>query len=630
MQYPDPRRRSTPPRENPAIWVNLEDQLGVPPQADSAQVLPAPDLPPPGFDNAAALRQYPAPPAMPPPAMPAPVPVAPPAASLPLVRPVHVAPLGPPAPVVPKATPPVRPSSRAHRNSPSVPPARATSSTGRRSTGPAGGTRNAPATLQAVRAAPPWLISMLVHLVLAVILALINFQTIVKPIMAIQVKFAERIGDQDLDDSVRAEALKLTSDLDPALSLDVNVANDPLAATPELPIRLPGMTLNVNREAPSIGMALTGREKGAKNALLAAYGGTATTESAVALALEWLRRNQQRDGSWSLTGPYGEGTSTENRTGATAMALLAFLGNGHTHRAGEHQDVVVKGVKALLKMQDADGLFFHQGVSNHRLYSQAMATIAVCELYGMTQDAELREPVHRALQYAAKIQADDGQGGGGWRYQPGRDVDTSVTGWFVMAYQSARMAGLESYSPVLDRVATYLDHVERVQGDKIETEPNGGLRDVTYHYRIEEIPVPQIIDGVTVPVRDPATDTTTLGMTAEALLCRQYLGWDRTEPRLQAGVSKFLKNPIRWNEPRFYYWYYATQVLHHVGGDPWFEWNRHLREEIPAAQVKAGKERGSWGPAGDQYGYQGGRLYATCFCTYMLEVYYRHLPIYRH
>jgi hypothetical protein len=487
-----------------------------------------------------------------------------------------------------------------------------------------------PISQQAVRAAPPWLVSMLVHLVLAVILALINFQTLIKPILAIQVRYAERIGDQDLDDSVRADALKLSSDLDPALSLDVNPANDPLAAMPELPVRLQGMTLNVNLEAPSIGMALTGREKGAKNALLAAYGGNATTESAVALALEWLRRNQQRDGSWSLTGPYGEGTSTENRTGATAMALLAFLGNGHTHRGGEHQEVVAKGVKALLKMQDADGLFFHQGVSNHRLYSQAMATIAVCELYGMTQDPELKEPVQRALQYAAKIQADDGQGGGGWRYQPGRDVDTSVTGWFVMAYQSARMAGLENYSPVLDRVATYLDHVERVERAAFDTQSNGGLRDVTYHYRIEEIPAPKTIDGVVVPVRDPATDSTTLGMTAEGLLCRQYLGWDRSEPRLQAGVAKFLKNPIRWNEPRFYYWYYATQVLHHVGGDEWFEWNRHLREEIPAAQVKTGKERGSWSPAGDQYGYQGGRLYATCFCTYMLEVYYRHLPIYRH
>ena len=120
-----------------------------------------------------------------------------------------------------------------------------------------------------------------------------------------------------------------------------------------------------------------------------------------------------------------------------------------------------------------------------------------------------------------------------------------------------------------------------------------------------------------------------LAITAEALLCRQYLGWPRDDPRLRAGIQKILKHPIQWKEPKFYYWYYATQVAHHMGGDAWTQWNRGLREELPAAQVKTGKEQGSWSPTGDDYGYQGGRLYATCFCTYMLEVYYRHLPIYR-
>jgi hypothetical protein len=463
-----------------------------------------------------------------------------------------------------------------------------------------------------------------------IVLALISLPTIINPMMTIQVNYAERFGQQTLDDSITATAIEPMMDGAAAISLDSVPAENPLASTLELPIQLQGVTAALNLQTPSIGLALTGREKGAKQALLTAYGGTATTESAVALALEWVRRNQQRDGSWSLTGPYGNATTIENRTAATAMALLAFQGSGHTHLGGEHQDAVAKGVKALLKMQDADGLFFHEGVANHRMYSQAMATIAVGELYGMTQDKALREPVQRALQYAAKVQADDGQGGGGWRYHPGRDVDTSVTGWFVMAYQSARMAGLESYSPVLERVSAYLDHVERIT----PTGFTAGAQqptDITYFYRLEEIPEPpQAIGGVAVPARDPTTDTRMLAMTAEALLCRQYLGWDRNDPRMRAGVEKLLKYPIEWSEPRFYYWYYATQVLHHIGGKDWFEWNKSLREEIPAAQVKVGKERGSWDPAGDQYGYQGGRLYSTCFCTYMLEVYYRHLPIYRH
>ena len=119
-------------------------------------------------------------------------------------------------------------------------------------------------------------------------------------------------------------------------------------------------------------------------------------------------------------------------------------------------------------------------------------------------------------------------------------------------------------------------------------------------------------------------------MTAEALLCRQYLGWPHDDSRLLAGVRLINQEHIDWDAPNVYYWYYATQVVHHMGGDAWDEWNRTMRRALPRAQIKTGRERGSWSPSGDKYGFVGGRLFSTCFCVYMLEVYYRHLPIYRH
>lgn len=454
--------------------------------------------------------------------------------------------------------------------------------------------------------APPWLISMVVHLVLLMVLAMIRLGQVIHPMLVIEASYSDKLGEQMLDDSVVTTALETVENVESALSKDVNPVDNPLAAMPKLDIALqtPGATINL--EAPSIGMALTGREKGAKEALLSAYGGNATTEGAVTMALEWLRKQQQKDGTWSLTGPFANGVTVDNKAAATAMALLAFQGNGETHLKGAHRDAVSRGLKALLKMQDKDGNFVHEGISGHRLYAQAMASIVVCELYGMTKDPEVKQAAERALNYAAKIQADDGQGGGGWRYHPGQDVDTSVTGWFVMAYQSGRMAGLDSHSQTLQRVSDYLDHVE-----KVETEFNA-IKDISYFYRVGE---------------DPR-----LSMTAEALLCRQYLGWDRNEPRLVAGVKKLLlpENRIHWEDPNFYYWYYATQVMHHMGGNEWHEWNQVMREVLPRAQEKTGKEKGSWSPAGDEFGYQGGRLYSTCFCVFMLESYYRHLPIYRH
>ncbi|MBN1591288.1 MAG: hypothetical protein JW888_17380, partial [Pirellulales bacterium] len=83
------------------------------------------------------------------------------------------------------------------------------------------------------------------------------------------------------------------------------------------------------------------------------------------------------------------------------------------------------------------------------------------------------------------------------------------------------------------------------------------------------------------------------------------------------------------NRQNVYYWYYAAQVMHHMEGDPWRRWNKVMRQEVPAHQVKRGAEAGSWAPWNQSsYDVNGGRLYVTCLSIYMLEVYYRHLPLY--
>lgn len=450
-----------------------------------------------------------------------------------------------------------------------------------------------------VRRAPPWLISMVIHTVALLVAALWYLPQEIRRRVELQMTYADTLGEQLQNDTLQMPSLEPVDIPEPIMSKDSSPANDPLAAPPKLDLLLPNSpgigVMSPDLKAPSIGLALKGREKGAKEALLGAYGGTALTEDSVRLALEWLKSQQQKNGSWSLTGPYSDGGPLENPTSATAMAMLAFQGAGHTHTKGSYKREMDRAVRYMIKLQDRDGNFFREGPEHHRLYSQAQATIAICELYGMTKDSLLRQPAQRAVDYACKVQADDGNGGGGWRYQPKRDVDTSVTGWFVMALQSARMADLEVPRDVLYKVEKYLDNVAH----------DGGS---TYSYRANEGP--------------------TVTMTAEALLCRQYLGWAKEDPRLRTGIDVIKDNPIDWKDQNTYYWYYATQVLHHVGGDDWFRWNDVMREVLPKGQVKNGNERGSWDPRDDRWGSHGGRLYQTCLCVFMLEVYYRHLPIY--
>jgi hypothetical protein len=171
-----------------------------------------------------------------------------------------------------------------------------------------------------------------------------------------------------------------------------------------------------------------------------------------------------------------------------------------------------------------------------------------------------------------------------------------------MALQSARMADMEVPEDNLRRITRYLDKVAL----------DGGTR---YPYQKGK--------------------EATRVMTAEAMLCRQYLGWKRDDERLIDAVEWITsdQNLIDFNHKRnVYYWYYATQVVHHMEGEYWKRWNNVMRQVLPEQQEKSGSERGSWNPlrpTRDQWEAHGGRLYVTCLSIYMLEVYYRHLPIYR-
>jgi hypothetical protein len=458
---------------------------------------------------------------------------------------------------------------------------------------------------EALQDAPPWLGSLVIHMLVLIIMGLMVVTLKAKKEVPIQAIYGDtdKPGEQLLEDN--REGLS-TDTPDPTVDKSIfSPTNlppvaDPLAAPPLATEFSPhGLFAGGTKaiDAP-IGLALTGRERGMRKALLGRYGGNASTEDAVHKALEWLKRNQRANGYWTLNGPYSDAGEAENKTTATALALLAFQGAGYTHLTNgdykyDYKHIVKKGWEALLKLQSSEGQFVvEDGPLYHQMYSHAQATIAICELYGMTHDSAYRSAAEKAVKFCVKSQDSTV---GGWRYNPNSDSDTSVTGWFVMALQSAMMAGLEVPSSTMLNVSKYLDAAQDESGSRYHYQPHGYL--------------------------NPA-------MTAEGLLCRQYLGWKRDDPRLVGGVEILAAQPINDTDINVYYWYYATQVMHHMGGTYWRNWNAVLRQSLPETQVKKGAEEGSWDPAGDKYGSQGGRLYITCLRTFMLEVYYRHLPIY--
>lgn len=379
-------------------------------------------------------------------------------------------------------------------------------------------------------------------------------------------------------------------------------------------------------DSQTVVLVLNGREPGSRENQLGGNnskigdgtGETGKTDAAVVAALRWLKKNQLNDGSWSLCGPYRDAAirTRENKIAATAMALLAFQGYGVTPSSSHPQlrefaGVVNNGWNYLLKQQhidnnpQRDGVFFRDSLPySHRFYTHGLCTLALCERLVMTGEESLREPAQKAVNYCLQHQSTDG---GGWRYDAdrwNRESDVSVTGWIVMALQTAQTAGLQVPESTWKNIARFLDTMQK----------DGGSQ---YAYRERE---PEI----------------RISMTAEALLCRELLGWKQNDPRLVRGVAVLVEPE---NLPRFddnykrdiYYWYYASQTLHHYGKDEWLIWNAKIREELPAYQEHSGGEEGSWSPSQpvrDVWGHQFGRLYTTCFSVLVLETSYRHQRIY--
>lgn len=351
-----------------------------------------------------------------------------------------------------------------------------------------------------------------------------------------------------------------------------------------------------------ISATLSLRKSDARREAAKSLGGSTDSEDAVERGLDWLVKHQHADGRWSIhqfackdhqCASHG---SFESDTAATGLALLAFLGAGYTHQSGPHQAVVERGLKWILEHQKPDGDLFADKSEFVWFYSHGMASIALCEAYGMTKDPVLKTPAQKALDF---IVASQHPQFGGWRYKPKFESDTSVSGWQLMALKSGEVSGLTVSPTTYEGISRWLDSVES------KTTPG----QFTYH--------------PSKPV-SPA-------MTAEGLLMRQYLGAKRNDARLIAGADSLRRRLPDLSDRDAYYWYYGTQVMFHLQGDHWADWNARLRDTLVTTQLKDGPSSGSWNPdrpTSEKWAAAGGRHYLTCLNLLMLEVYYRHLPLY--
>jgi hypothetical protein len=475
-----------------------------------------------------------------------------------------------------------------------------------------------------LKTTPAWLISMLVHIVVLLFMALAvnkvpqqemprliegsvsqveeNFETFDE-----QIEIAEAVVPEQLV----SETLALPTD---TVVQDVEVvtdANDLDAAKMDVDVTVADVGVGANADLlTTVGVAGgTATGFGARTSsamqtemIRSSGGDPVLVDREVEESLSWMVRHQFPDGGWSFdceNNPSCQGqcdnpkhkTHLNDRVAATALAIWPLLAKGYTHTGAgarsKNKIPLEKGLTFLARnVIEGKGKAFHRGGN---MYSQALTAVVLSEAYGMTEDPRLQGPAQLAIDY---IMAGQDPVGGGWRYTPKQPGDTSAVAWQIVALKSANMSSLRVEPLVIKRAIHFLDSVASDDGAAYgyteAANPRGALN-------------------------------------AAGLLCRIFTGWKQNNDAMLRGATKLAKQgPTK----DIYATYYATQVLFQLKKQlptEWLSWQKAMTDMLVKAQSTAGHRQGSYfeGLEAGHAAEVGGRLYVTSMATMTMEVYFK-------
>ena len=298
---------------------------------------------------------------------------------------------------------------------------------------------------------------------------------------------------------------------------------------------------------------------------------TPETEEAINKALRWLAKAQNADGSWG----------GDHKAGLTSLALMAFMVQGHFPGRPPYGDEMTKGVDFLLKEAKKGG-----GYIGPNMYDHGFATLALSEVWGMSDRDDIRDTLKRAVEIILRAQDPTG----GWRYNPepcGSDVSVTVTQ--VVALASAKEAGIYVPDKTMERAVAFVKTLSYGRSGFLYAK--GGV-------------------------------STNFARTACGVMALLIAG-DRENMQVQGGLE-YMKYVPSWtfegygNVAYYYGHFYAIQAMYQAGERHYQEWYPKVRDDLLKKQDPSGR----W----SKFDYHGN---ATAMAVLTLGVPYRFLPIYQ-
>ncbi|MBI4879507.1 MAG: terpene cyclase/mutase family protein [Planctomycetes bacterium] len=332
------------------------------------------------------------------------------------------------------------------------------------------------------------------------------------------------------------------------------------------------------------------------------------TLRAVERGLRWLADRQNKDGSWSgaigfkLNKDYKIESVDKPHVGVTALAGIAFLAGGHLPGRGAYGENIERATEFITGCVDETSGFIAR--NGTRMYSHAFATLYLAEVAGMSQRADVRGKLQRAVDLIVKSQNQYGS----WRYEPfAVESDMSITVCQLMALRAARNIGIKVPRTTIDRAVNY------VRGSYVASDEYDFflMRDDYYF----------LLRG-SFKYQKQEDTRSSFALTA-AGIASLYNAGVYSDDRLRDSLEILEQTYDRMSRrsTHYFYWYghyYAVQAMY-VAGDPW--WSRYyerIRRDLLAAQHRDGNWENDIGP-GDAFG--------TAVAAIILQVPYAYLPI---
>ncbi len=319
-------------------------------------------------------------------------------------------------------------------------------------------------------------------------------------------------------------------------------------------------------------------------------GGRVEAEETVERGLEWLKANQNSDGSWS----------NKHVSAMTGFGVLAYLGRCETPISKKYGDSCLSAIVYLVDLgMKNDGKLAKNTADKHWPYEHAIATYALCEAVTFCEQIKftipnLKEVTQKSVNLIIENQHEKS---GGWDYaydtQGNRGGDLSIVAWHIQALKAASHTDLE-INGLKNAQSRAIKYVENLQGD------NGGF-------------------GYTgKPGGEAYAKLTGAGVLSLQMSDKNHDSSIRKGAKHILELSKF---DYDGKDSNLYAHYYESQAMMARGGSEWKKYNEMFQDQL----INSQNPDGSWKIPGSGSAYADSH-YRTCLNILMLEVYYRFLP----